>query len=245
MRQLEALRPSIDVLYDAQIRLSDRRLGGVVKLLEQRGLWDETLFFLVSDHGEEFGEHGGWQHDQSLYEELIRVPMLVHFPHREFAGRRIDEAVSLVDVLPTIFDYLGRPENADGSRGRSLLPLLRAAPPDDASRLPVPAFRQNEKKYFRRFKETRGDLNVALRLGRWKGVWNAEPDSFELYDLESDAAERSDLSAEHPERASKLKAAAQAWLRTCREESHRRSRPVEREIDAATEDRLRALGYLD
>ena len=64
----------------------------------------------LSDHGEELGEHGGWLHDQSVYEELVRSPLLIRFPGGAFGGRRISELVSLVDLLPTVLDFIGKPE---------------------------------------------------------------------------------------------------------------------------------------
>ena len=124
MSRLHALLPEIDLLYDAAVLESDANLGSVIDELKETGRWDETLFILVSDHGEELGDHGGWLHDQSAYDELIRVPLVIRFPGDEFAGRRIEGPVSLLDIVPTIMDYLHRPELAANCRGQSLMPLL-------------------------------------------------------------------------------------------------------------------------
>ncbi|MFQ5490931.1 MAG: sulfatase, partial [Phycisphaerae bacterium] len=104
MARLASIKPTIDVLYDAAVRKADFRVGRIIDLLKRRNLWDNTVFILTSDHGEELGDHGGWLHDQSVYEELLRVPLMVHFPGGRFAGRRLAESVSLIDVMPTILD---------------------------------------------------------------------------------------------------------------------------------------------
>jgi arylsulfatase A-like enzyme len=239
--RLRALARPHAALYDGDVNLADQRLGSIVDVLKRRGVWDSALFVLVSDHGEEFGEHGGLQHDQSLYEELVRVPLVLRLPRGEAAGKRVSEVVSLVDVAPTILDLVGLP--AEGTRGRSLLPLV-----DGASRGEevgeVVSVRINRKKFFRPFREQRGDLNVAVRDGSWKGVWNAELDRFELFDLASDPGERRDLSVEQPERARAMAEDARSWLAACRARGEKARPHPAGELDQAERQRLRALGYV-
>ena len=241
MVRIRSLAPHLIALYDADVRLADQRLGSVIDALERRGLWAGVLFVVVSDHGEEFGEHGGYQHDQSVYEELVRVPMIMRFPRAEFGGRRVAQVASLVDVLPTLADYLGRPELAEGSRGRSLMPWVRGAEPG-ADTL-VPAMRINRKKHFGPFEELRGDLNVVVRSGSWKGIWNADTDSFELYDLARDARERRNLASEHEVVARALRGEAESWLAACRGLAEASPPLAADSLDAAARERLRALGY--
>src|ERR1041384_3749961 len=96
------MRPQIEVMYDATVLEADENVGSIIDTLQARKLWDTTLFILLADHGEEMGEHGGWQHDQSLYQELVHVPLLVHFPRGQHGGKRIADTVGLIDVFPTI-----------------------------------------------------------------------------------------------------------------------------------------------
>ncbi len=210
--------------------------------LRERDLWEESLVVVVSDHGEEMGEHGGWQHDQSVYEELIHVPLIIKFPGGRHAGRRISAPVSLLDLLPTVLDAVGRPDLARGARGRSLLPLLEQEAAEVSDRR-VTSLRHNRKKYFRPFKETRGDLNVVVMDGGWKAIYNIEPGSIELYDLASDPGEARDLSMAEPERAEALRRAAERYYREC---VSRRREPASdvTTIDKAQEDALRSLGYV-
>jgi arylsulfatase A-like enzyme len=260
LSRMRSLGPALSALYDGDIHLADERLGSVVAALERRGVWDDAIFVLVSDHGEELMDHGGLQHDQSVYEELIRVPLILRLPAGEAAGTRIPQVVSLVDVAPTILDRVGLPTGglpgrsgglpgrsgglsgqSGGLSGESLLPLIAGGRQSEGG---IASVRINRKKYFRPFRERRGDVNVALRDGSWKGIWNAEPARIELFDLASDAGELRDVSIEHPERAQAMAGEARRWLAACRERSRQVPPRPAGEIGEAERDRLRALGYV-
>jgi len=241
MRELREERDVVRALYAKDVARADERLGEVVGELEERGLLEHTIFVLLSDHGEEFDEHGGWQHDQSVYEELMRVPLVVRLPGRRHAGTRVAEPVSLVDVVPTLAALTGVPALAEGSRGRDLLPLVEGAAASDDLR--ITGVRINRKKYFRPAHEARGDLNVVARQGRWKSIWNVEPDSVELYDLAADPGERADVAAREPERAAAMRDASEAWWQACRATADGAGR--RETLTPEMLERLRALGYAD
>ncbi len=209
MRELDELQPVISTLYDGELRWTDALIGSVIESLKKEGIWDETLFIVLSDHGEELGEHAGWQHDQSVYEELVRVPLMVKLPGGTSAGRRIEAPVSLIDVMPTILDATGLPHTESVS-GRTLLPWLRDAE-EPSNDVRVTAMRLNRKKFFAPFKALRGDENIVLRQGGYKAIWNVDIDTFELYDLTADPLERRDLSGEQEIRVEKLKTFAKQW----------------------------------
>jgi len=237
--RMRALAGAHSALYDGDVHLADERLGSVIDALQRRGVWDDAIFVLASDHGEEFAEHGGLQHDQSVYEELIRVPLLLRLPGAEASGTRIAAQVSLVDVAPTILELAG--VTADGLSGRSLLPLLDD---DPRSAEGVASLRINRKKYFRPFRERRGDLNVAVRDASWKAIWNADLAQVELFDLASDPGEERNVATQHPERAKAMADEARQWLARCRSRAERAPPRAAGEIGPAERDRLRALGYV-
>lgn len=244
LRALTELREDYCELYDSAVRMADTRVGEVIDELRRRGIWDKTIFIVLSDHGEEFDEHGGWLHDQSVYEELIHVPLLIRFPQDAFGGRRVSEVVSLIDLMPTIFQYIGYAKGNRSPSGRNLMPLIRGEDATDEPDFRVISMRINTKKYFKPWKETRGDINIAVRHKHWKGIWNLEPDTLELYDLEADPAERKNLSEENLPLALTMKLVAREyWERTL----ERRLSPQEREkdLDEHTRENLRALGYMD
>ncbi|MFQ5805213.1 MAG: sulfatase [Phycisphaerae bacterium] len=216
MAALNAMLDDYNELYDASVRLADAYIGSVIETLKQRGVWDKTLFILLSDHGEEMNEHGGWFHDQSVYEELMHVPLIIHFPGGRYGGQRVESVVSLVDVLPTILDCVRAPDLARDARGRSLMPLVRDGQSAEADDFVVPGMRINRRKYYRPWKESRGDLNIVVRRGEWKGIWNVEPDRLELYNLTSDPREQHDVSAANPELALAMQVFARLWYQECR-----------------------------
>ncbi len=120
-------------VYDGEVRKADEALGGFFAFLEQEGVLMDTVVAFVSDHGEEFGEHGRIGHEESVYPELLRVPLIVRAPG--VRAQRLADPVSLVDAAPTLLALAGAPalERIDG---RSLAPLLAGrAAPDPAPRV--------------------------------------------------------------------------------------------------------------
>jgi arylsulfatase A-like enzyme len=97
-----ALSDNFAALYDAQIAHADNQFGLLLRRLRDAGLYDKTVIVLVSDHGEEFLDHGLFAHGHSLYQEILHVPLIVRWPGGQYAGRRIDSAVQHIDLLPTI-----------------------------------------------------------------------------------------------------------------------------------------------
>ncbi len=242
---LNSLREDYIELYDAATAAADARLAVILMELKQRRLLGNTLIIVISDHGEEFGEHGGWLHDQSAYEELLRVPLLIRLPRNQFSGRRIQRPVSLVDLMPTICDAIGHPELAGDLSGRSLMPLIRGERPDVSPDQPqIVGLRINVKKYFRPWKQTRGDINVALRSGPFKAIWNLEPDTLELYDLTRDVQEQVNLADREPDLAHRLREAARNWYQQCAASAHT-PKGSAGQLDERTREMLQKLGYID
>jgi sulfatase-like protein len=103
--------------YDGAIAYGDREFGRFVRALRDRGLYDRAMIVFLADHGEEFLDHGGWEH--ALFDEAVRVPLVVKFPRGRDAGRRVARQVQLVDVLPTILESQGLPVPR-GIAGRAL-----------------------------------------------------------------------------------------------------------------------------
>ncbi|MGD9403340.1 MAG: sulfatase, partial [bacterium] len=118
-------------LYDGEIVFVDEAFGALMKGLEERGLIRNTIVILLSDHGEEFFEHGGFEHGHTLYDELIRVPLIISLPGRVMQGTRIRNQVRLLDVTPTVFGLLGLEPPAH-FEGVSLAPYLEGQGSVDA-----------------------------------------------------------------------------------------------------------------
>jgi arylsulfatase A-like enzyme len=110
-------------LYDAEIAYVDAEIGRLLEVLQESGLSDTTMVVLLSDHGEEFHDHGKVLHDFSLHRELLRVPLILRIPASS-GGRRLTEIVQVIDVGPTILDVLEIPDDRP-THGRSFAHLLR------------------------------------------------------------------------------------------------------------------------
>jgi arylsulfatase A-like enzyme len=218
-------------LYDAGIRQLDDELGRFFAWLAEQGRLEDTLVVLTSDHGEEFFDHGpdqpgrttGVSHGHSLYQELVRVPLIMRGPSVP-PGIRVGAPVSLVDVIATVLGALGlRPPS--GLDGVDLRPLF-----ENGATSERPLFFETSGS------QRESDLR-GVRRGRHKLVVDRQTGRRELYDLEKDPGESMDLFAEEPEIVERL---AEDLRRI---EAERRE-PEVRRLSDEEKKRLRALGYL-
>jgi arylsulfatase A-like enzyme len=220
-----ALHPSRDAryyesLYDAEIRTVDAALGSFFDTLRARPAWRKTAIVLTADHGEEFLEHGGLEHNTTLYDELIRVPLIMRIPG--FAPRHVEAQAQLIDVLPTLGALAGGPA-IDHLPGQDLRPLMRG------EKVPAePAFSERVGEQY------------AIRTRRWKLI--AGPGSGrELYELMRDPAEQQVLAV--PRQTAEMERILERVLGDAVKTGDRvtgASTPVDTEMRR----RLEALGYV-
>lgn len=128
-RKINANMPQRDLqhliaLYDGEIRWTDDHVGRIIDDLERNGLLDETVVAITSDHGTEFFEHGYKAHRMTLYDEVIRIPLLIRYPPTMPAGVRIRAQTRIIDVAPTLLELAGLPP-ATEIMGHSLVPAAR------------------------------------------------------------------------------------------------------------------------
>ena len=203
--------------YDAQIRSVDRALGRLVDELQARALYDRVLLVLTSDHGEEFGEHGVvGHHSHTVFDELLRVPLLVKLPESAHGGRTVDAMVAGIDVAPTIVAGLGFeiPPSFDGVDLVALVEGRTEGPEQVLSKVDGGA--------------------TSVRTARWK--WAQK----RLYDLQEDPGEKTDVQAAHPEQAAALRRLKDELL------ARRPAgvgNPIE--VEEALHEQLRELGYVE
>lgn len=114
-------------LYDGEVRYTDSQFGKFVDMLKHLGIYENSMIVLVADHGEEFGEHGGFDHGRTMYGELLRVPLVIKYPHEERGGTVETLPVSLTDVTPTVLAVTATPyvEGVFDGRDVSKRPPLR------------------------------------------------------------------------------------------------------------------------
>ncbi len=176
-------RAHIAALYDGAIRFVDDQIGILLAGLAERGLLDETLVVVSADHGEEQWDHGSFFHGQTLYDELLHVPLIVRFPHRAHAGTVVDTMVRSIDVVPTIAEVLSLPVYPE-FEGRSLVPLAAGTPDPDPPALRV------------RAANPRFPYRFAVRTPTHKLIDTVETGRVELYDLVADPHEHIDRAAD-------------------------------------------------
>jgi len=218
-------------LYDAEIRQMDDTLGGLLGYLDRAGLAENTYFVLVSDHGEEFMEHGSLLHGRTYFQEVIAIPMLFRGPGVP-AGMVVDEPVSLVDTTPTLLALLGRSPSGELD-GADLSPLWRRSPDAPRSRF---LFAEADHK-IRIDGEQRDDVLRMVRIENHKLIHDRVRERSELFDLAADPQEREDLAPGDAERVELLMERVRAFLAV--EESGEPIEPLsEDEIEM-----LRATGY--
>ena len=227
-------REFIEAAYDEEISFVDAQIRRLMLALAERGLDDQTLVILSADHGEEFFDHGGFEHGHSNYNELIRVPLMVWGPGVE-SGRALGPA-SVADIPPTILDALGLQVPGD-TFGVSLWPAV-SDPASEAGKAVVESLAG-------RLVVASGVLyGPALRSGiRWphKLIERPEDGKLLLFDLVADPAEQFDLSTSLPDKARALR----DELRTTTEAYGANTRRETVNLDSETEERLRALGYVE
>ena len=170
--------------YDGELSYVDATLGDFWAFLTAKGLLDRSLIIFLSDHGESLGEHGERTHGYFIYESTLRVPLIIHWPRGSATfPLRVNPAASLIDVAPTILQFLGVPKPPQ-FQGRSLLELLDQKIP------PTPREVYSESLYAHYHYECAAMR--SLRVGDYKYIDAPQP---EFYNLGADPAERSNLSS--------------------------------------------------
>jgi arylsulfatase len=162
-------------LYDAEVRFTDRHIGMMLELLRATGRLDDTLVVLVSDHGEEFFEHGRFGHNRTLFEEVVAIPLILRYPLGLPRGLRRDDLASLADVAPTVLDLCGL-QAPPATWGRSLLPAVAGELAARDAPLDLRLYREDSP-----LRGVRGSASKLLREG--------EDAAAVLYDLRADPPE--------------------------------------------------------
>ena len=208
--------------YDRQLSYVDSLMATFKQALVRGGWWDRSLVILISDHGESLGEHGEASHGYFIYESTLRVPLLIHWPSAPGAlAERVDQPTALIDVAPTILDFLHIPAPA-GFAGRSLL---------DRSPRAVVAESTHAHDAFG-WSPLR-----SIRTGDYKFIDAPTP---ELYNLAADPREQTNLARLDAGRAQSMRAALLQAIA-----AHQPKRPAARgTLSAHDRAVLNSLGYV-
>jgi arylsulfatase A-like enzyme len=219
-------------LYEQSLQYLDAQIGRLLDQLENSAYASNTIIILLSDHGEEFLDHGRWGHwESNLYDEILRVPLILRMPGMP-GSQIIRRQVRLLDIMPTIMDLCECPV-PDDILGTSLAPLWTQ--------------REAEYDVEAAVSEMRRDPwhRIAVRTEDFKFIWdNKRPNQPDLYDLKADPAEKQNVASLHPQQVSRFQAIVDAQLRRVAETEPGTAAP-KLELDEEVVMRLRDLGYME
>jgi arylsulfatase A-like enzyme len=214
-------------LYDNEIRYTDGQIGRLIDVVDETLGLDDTAIVVTSDHGEEFGDHGGFSHNPSFYDEILHVPFVINGAGRvdrsDVTGHQ-PEDLGLLDVPPTVCDLAGV-ETPGEYRGRSAIEAIGSDEDADV------------------FSETwrDEDYKLSLRADDAKFIWNRETNVKEFYDLEADPGETDNL-VKKDDRAEEYEERIREHLAELRESNEELP---DVGMDVETQERLKNLGYLE
>lgn len=227
-------------LYDGEIYKDDFLVGLLYKKLDELKLLNKTIIVITADHGEELYQHNHYfTHGCSLHDSVLRIPLIIRLPDRSIKGKRIDNIVENIDITPTLLDLVGTYYNTSSIQGESFTSLIFSKPPimDEGYAL-----------------GERSTNIFTIRTSKWRYIYNPELYQFkcviggnndtyyiakeELYDIENDPNETTNVVSKFPEIAEFLKEIILSEYQPINE-----SRSG---IDVSEEalKELRALGYL-
>jgi arylsulfatase A-like enzyme len=212
-------------MYDGGIHHVDDWYGRFEDVLEDHDLLRQTMVVVISDHGDEFQEHGSLFHDR-LYATVTRIPMIIAFPERRWTAR-VSQAVESIDLVPTLLETVGS-EIPDPVQGRSLLPLARG---DHLA----PRIAISESPFYGR--------RLAAADEQDRMLLTVRDGTHELYQYRDDPLEQVELADLKAEVVERLRHEISGWR--ARVDAHRYPRAIATHLDTESEEELRVLGYLD
>jgi arylsulfatase A-like enzyme len=251
--------------YDGSIRGMDTEIGRIFERLEELGLDEKTLVIFISDHGEEFLDHGGVGHGYAIYSEGTHVPLIIRWPGVVPEGAEVYETVRTIDLMPTILELCRLPA-PEGMQGQSLLPLLTAArrvsdksiAKNDRNAVFTAGQWRNEpavSEYIPSEREKRKCPrrrdSYAFILDGWKLNYYEPPEGnpegnpeYKLYDHRNDPLDKVNLADKHPEIVERLAEEFKAWREKATAARLTPDSKLEKKLTAEQLQHLRSLGYI-
>jgi arylsulfatase A-like enzyme len=183
----------IRALYDGEIAFTDEAVGDLLEGLDERGLSESSLVVFLSDHGEEFFDHKGFEHGHTLYDELIKIPLIFSLPGVVPEGVRVSQQVRLLDVLPTVLDLMGITRNTH-MEGSSLWSMMtnEGLVEDTRVALLPQQFAYSESMLY-------GTEKKSVTAYPWKLIYDTVSEDQMLFNLTQDPGEHENLVERHSE----------------------------------------------
>ena len=226
--------------YASEIHYTDQWIGKLLQALNELDLESETIVVVTADHGESLGEHGYVGHGRHVYQEILRVPLILSWPGQLPQGKTVDVPVGLVDVAPTLMQLMDLPTLGEGMNlvptfGEGELPKLYTM-----RRIFFETYPGARKKFWKIFSPPMDFIPslAGFREGPLKFVYNTREKQSQVYDIASDPGEVRDLMADYPiYQSSGMQLVG--WI----EDSSVAS--GESTANSTDREKLRSLGYVD
>ena len=218
--------------YDGTIRFIDDQIGKLVDLLQSLDLKEDTLLIIAADHGEAFGEHGDWEHGHTLYQETIKIPLIIWYPKIRYNQIVSNELAGLIDIKPTILNIVGI-KQSEIYQGKDLISQITK---EDS-------LYQQKGSREEIFSEGRRGLRCIITSTNWKLISKKTKRKIELelYNLEQDPQEKHNVVNLYPEIAKNLQKRLTSRFKEFEKQA---LKPAKASISAETRRRLKSLGYI-
>jgi arylsulfatase A-like enzyme len=236
-------------LYDGEIKYTDVAfVQPILDTLKELGLYEKSLIILTSDHGEEFYEHQAWLHDHSIYNESIKIPLIIKFPGQRSKGHQVENIARITDILPTVLDFLDIKASSNLFDGQSLLPILdgkekkqRSYVSDLALRAfdTAPTVIAIDQDHFKLILNKKIVSPYVKRISR-----DFSGSQIELYSTERDPNETKNLASNitYRDLCFELLQKIDERLQKVHQETKQRDEVT---LDQSLRERLKALGYIN
>ncbi|HJS75500.1 MAG TPA: sulfatase, partial [Vicinamibacteria bacterium] len=229
--------------YDGSIRGVDAEIGRVFEKLRELGIEKDTVVAFLSDHGEEFLDHGMHFNANSLYGDMTNVPLVLWGPGRVPAGKIVEETVQSIDLAPTLLALGGLTAPAT-MQGQSLLPLVRDEGDENWRRRPAISERTRSDV----LRDPNTANGVAIVWGGWKLIQNAERPAdrpeYELFDHQKDPLNLVNVAEQNPEKVKELAKLLDGWRLWVKDRSLPTDADLTQGVSSEELERLRSLGYV-
>jgi arylsulfatase A-like enzyme len=223
---------SLLLAYDNEIAYADFHLGNLLAKMKELGVYDNSIIVVTSDHGEYFGEHDLLTHSVTVYEEVVRIPLIIKFPRGQDEKMSVEDRVQLTDIIPTILAKLEIPipETVQGDViGGASHPII------------VESFQHFD--YTKMYGERFDNDWRALYKASAKYIWTRDGES-QLFNLSKDPGEMNDLAAEHSEQLESLENEMSEWMSSFSPYPFSSYKGFEPDLKKEELESLRTLGYI-
>ena len=229
-------------VYDVQIAYLDFKIYELIKFLKQKNIYDNSLIIITSDHGDMIGEHNLMHHSYCIYDELIKIPLILKLPGTGNQGKIIDDPVSLMNIAPTIINILGidneafanqmqeNPLSIDGNDYKSDYIFSECERPKNEFKDTYPDF--DFSVYDKHF--------LTIRSMQYKFIWSSNG-QHKGYKIDDDPSEQTNLIKKETELSKKLENRLFKWYNSLEKVDTKREKSIN--LNEDVKDRLKALGY--